>query len=75
MSTMCRIMSYIRFAIVTIVFISFGFIVNGQNPGDSLSLTKIIGIVVQNHPSVKEMIEAISSADAGIGLAKSRYFL
>jgi len=67
-------MSYIRFAIVTIVFISFGFIVNGQNPGDSLSLTKIIGIVVQNHPSVKEMIEAISSADAGIGLAKSRYY-
>ncbi len=42
--------------------------------GDSLTLSKIISIVVQNHPSVKEMTEAINYADAAIGLAKSGYY-
>lgn len=42
--------------------------------GDSLTLAKIISTVVQTHPSVKEMIEAITSADAGVGLAKSGYY-
>ena len=45
-----------------------------QISGDSLTLAKIISTVVQNHPSVKEMVEAINSADAGISLAKSGYY-
>ncbi len=45
-----------------------------QMAGDSLSLAKIIGIVVQNHPSVKEAEEAMKATDANIGLAKSGYY-
>ena len=69
--------------IVIVINIAYNFPVYGQINtsntykqvfGDSLSLDKIINVVVQNHPSVKEMIEAITSADAGIGLAKSGYY-
>jgi len=45
-----------------------------QLSGDSITLAKIISIVVNNHPSVKEMIEAINYADAGVGLAKAGYY-
>ena len=45
-----------------------------QISGDSLTLSKIISLIVQNHPSVKEAAEAINMADAGIGLAKSGYY-
>ena len=64
---------------ITILFLliagfSLNQTVNGQSTSDSLTLGKIITTVVQNHPSVKEMIEAINSAEAGVGLAKSGYF-
>ena len=48
--------------------------IGGKITGDSISLVKIISIVVQNHPSVKEMAEAINYADATIGMAKSGYY-
>jgi len=71
------------FSIFIVIGVACNFPVYGQTnastadkqiSGDSLSLAKIISTVVQNHPSVKEMIEAITSADAGIGLAKSGYY-
>jgi outer membrane protein len=68
---------YLIFIVINITFnISiYGQITSDkQISGDSLTLAKIISTVVQNHPSVKEMIEAITSADAGIGLAKSGYY-
>ena len=41
--------------------------------GDSLSLAQVMQTVIQSHPTVKEAEEAISVADAKIGLAKSAY--
>lgn len=38
---------------------------------DTLSLDQVLAAVVQNHPSVKEAEEALNTADARIGLAKS----
>jgi len=40
---------------------------------DSLSLSAIIGEVVQNHPLVKKTMEEINVADARIGYAQSNY--
>ncbi|MEI8201774.1 MAG: TolC family protein [Bacteroidota bacterium] len=75
MSIMLKIKKYIKFTLLLIgAIISFSNIVQGQNSKDSLSLNKIISTVVQNHPSVKEAIEAINSANAGIGLAKAGYY-
>jgi outer membrane protein len=75
---------YILYRIILVVCISCNSYVNGQTrittgidnnlSGDSLSLEKIISTVMQNHPSVKEAIESVNSADAGIGLAKSGYY-
>ena len=71
------------FRVVFVLGIAFNINVKGQSgtdknsytiSGDSLTLAKIISTVVQTHPSVKEMIEAITSADAGVGLAKSGYY-
>ena len=45
-----------------------------QPSTDSLSLDKVINIVLQNHPSVKVAQEYVNFANAGIGLAKSGYF-
>jgi outer membrane protein TolC len=39
--------------------------------GDSLTLTAIIGEVVQNHPAVKKAMEDINVSEAKIGFAKS----
>lgn len=49
---------------------------NETNTGitDSSSLSNIISIVIQNHPSVKECTEAINSADEAILLAKTGYY-
>ncbi len=41
--------------------------------GDSLTLSKLIKQVVENHPSIKEAEEALYIADAKIGLAKAGY--
>ena len=41
---------------------------------DSLDLKWIIQEVIQNHPLVKSAEEALKSADAQIGLAKSGYY-
>ena len=65
---------YLKLVLVIIIFVSSRFYVQGQNSIDSLTLSKIITVVEQNHPSVKEAVEAINSADAGIGLAKSGYY-
>lgn len=65
---------YLKLVLVIIIFVSSGYYVQGQNSVDSLTLSKIITVVEQNHPSVKEAVEAINSADAGIGLAKSGYY-
>jgi outer membrane protein TolC len=71
------------FSIIIALGIAFNASVYGQNVNDknnnqmsvdSLTLAKIISTVVQTHPSVKEMIEAITSAEAGVGLAKSGYY-
>jgi len=80
-------MSKLRFHLLFRIVIVFGIVYNfpvysqtninkTNNPisDDSLLLGKIISIVVQNHPSVKEAAEAINLADAGIGLAKSGYY-
>ncbi len=66
-------------ALIIVFAIACNFTIYGQTnnitmPGDSLSLAKIINIVVENHPSVSEMKEAIASAEAGIGIAKSGYY-
>jgi outer membrane protein len=44
------------------------------NAKDSISLSKIISTVIQNHPTVKEGVEAISSAADAISLAKTSYY-
>jgi outer membrane protein len=41
---------------------------------DSLSLEKIISLVVSTHPAVKNAEEALNSADARIGLARTGYY-
>ena len=80
---MSRQSIYILYGVFIVLGIAFHFPLRGQTnsgnatgklSGDSLSLDKIISTVVQTHPSVKEMVEAINSADAGIGLAKSGYY-
>ena len=43
-------------------------------PSDSLELQWVIQEVVQNHPLVKSADEAMKTADAQIGLAKSGYY-
>jgi len=65
---------FFKYIIVTISVVFFYFHIQGQNPADSLTLSKIISNILQNHPSVKGATEAINSANAGIGLAKSGYF-
>jgi len=71
---MDRIKFYLKYAIAVFVFLVSGLPVRSQNTSDTLSLSKIIKTIVENHPSVKEALEAINSANAGIGLAKSGYF-
>lgn len=41
--------------------------------GDSLTLSQIMQMVIQSHPTIKEAEEAIAEADAKIGLAKAAY--
>jgi len=41
---------------------------------DSLTLNQVIKEVIQNYPSIKAAEEALNSADAKIGLAKSGYY-
>jgi len=43
------------------------------NNSDSLTLSKALTVVIQNHPSIKEAEEALNIADAKIGMAKSAY--
>lgn len=72
---MNRVRSYLKYALITtVIIITSGFLAQGQNSRDSLSLNSIISIVLQNHPSVNSALEAINSAEAGIGLAKSGYY-
>ena len=49
---------------------------NTPNPlsGDSLTLSQIMQVVLQNHPSVKQAEEALNTADARIGLSKANYY-
>jgi outer membrane protein len=42
--------------------------------GDSLTLSKILPVVMNNHPSIKGAEEALNAADARIGLAQSGYY-
>ena len=62
-----------KIILLALIAILFGFNVQSQTAGDSLSLTNIIKKVIENHPSVKSAAESINAADAGIGLAKSAY--
>ena len=63
-----------KYIIAICAIISIGIKVQGQNSADSLTRDKIIKVIVQNHPSVKEAEEALNAADASIGLAKSGYY-
>lgn len=45
-----------------------------QLPKDTLTLQQIMDVVIQNHPAIKEAEEALNSADARIGLARSGYY-
>ncbi len=47
---------------------------SAQALSDSLSLDDIIKTVIQSHPSVKQVSEAVKIADAKIGLANSGYY-
>ena len=42
--------------------------------GDSLTLSQVMQVVLENHPSVKQAEEALNAADARIGLAKANYY-
>lgn len=49
---------------------------NTSNPlsGDSLTLSQVMQVVLQNHPTIKQAEEALNDADAKIGLAKANYY-
>jgi outer membrane protein TolC len=51
-----------------------GSVNNENSVPDSLSLQQVIKEVVANHPSVKEAEEAVKTAGANLGLAKSGYY-
>jgi outer membrane protein TolC len=53
---------------------SSGTVTKSVQSGDSLSLSQILQTVIQSHPTIKEAEEAVSVADAKIGLAKSGYY-
>ena len=67
---------------VTLISGITGFQIIGQStgskdqiaiPSDSLLLNQVLQIVISSHPSVKEAEEAITIADAKVGIAKSGY--
>lgn len=67
-----------RSFIIAIAFLSCGTPIavsqsNGKPENDSLTLKKIISLIVTTHPAVKSATEAINDADARIGLAKTGY--
>ncbi|MGA2669338.1 MAG: TolC family protein [Ignavibacteria bacterium] len=47
---------------------------NNEKTTDSLSLSSVIREVIQSHPSIKEMEEAINDADTRISLARTGYY-
>lgn len=47
---------------------------NQLSQKDTLTLQQIMDVVIQNHPAIKEAEEALNTADARIGLAKSGYY-
>lgn len=71
-----------KFKILILVFTSINIITISQVYGqsgetqnsDSLTLAKVIKEVIENYPTIKASEEAINSADAKIGLAKSGFF-
>ena len=75
-----RIINYIA-KLIFIVSCSAVVLVSGQvanaqstkGVNDSLVLSNIIKIVLQQHPSIQEAQEAIKAADARISLAKTAY--
>ncbi|HEY4784558.1 MAG TPA: TolC family protein, partial [Bacteroidales bacterium] len=78
-----RTLSYISSLSLILILGVFCFQANGQSTentvqtslsGDSLSLTQIMQVVIQSHPSIKEAEEAINIADAKIGMARSSYY-
>ncbi|HLN20859.1 MAG TPA: TolC family protein [Bacteroidales bacterium] len=54
--------------------INFAAAANSLQMADSLSLKEIIQMAVKDHPTIKLAGEAINSADARIGLARSGYY-
>ncbi|MEI6575681.1 MAG: TolC family protein [Bacteroidota bacterium] len=60
--------------VVIVMIMSTGFLTQAQNSTDSLTLSKIISIVIENHPAIKGAEEAVKGADAGIGLANADYY-
>jgi len=71
---MNKILCHFKFILPVALILTMGITVKSQTAADSIPLSKIISTVIQNHPSVKEAAEAINSAEAGIGLARSGYF-
>ncbi len=75
-------MNSYKFKIAVSVIISINFLatnpvscqVNETQKSDSLTLTQVIKEVIQNYPTIKESEEALNTADAKIGLAKSGYY-
>lgn len=57
---------------INVTFASPGTSVPGYQ-GDSLRLVDIVAEVIENHPTIKEVNEAIDAADARIGLARTGY--
>jgi outer membrane protein len=71
---MNKILFHFKFILAVTILLSIGISGKCQTATDSLTLSKIISTVIQNHPSVEQAAEAINSAEAGIGLARSGYF-
>ena len=69
-----------KYLLILIIAVFASLTVNAQQlksneaQVDSLDLEWIIQEVTQNHPLVKSADEALKSADAQIGLAKSGYY-
>ena len=65
---------YLIFSFINMSGQSNDSVKNSNIPRDSLALSLVLQNVMQSHPSIKEAEEALNTADARIGLAKSGYY-
>ena len=69
----CSTNKYLSILLSIAGLLFFGSAKGESATADSLSLSAIIGEVVQNHPLVKKTMEEINVADAKIGYTQSNY--